>query len=180
MKSGSYKTATVHIAAFGFVLAELHRNFRAYFFGHLWWSCTLRMEKAGFCVKSYACSGLDDVTFHKTAIFVDKHCLVAGSAWSGKIHHTSNFCSWHSVCPPVVVSTAPGGHNQILIRNASLYSTRSLLRASPVARDGCSLYHIACRGVFQVHVHKYSYAPHNDVSANDGPHIRRLSHYNII
>ena len=26
----------------------------------------------------------------------------------------------------------------------------------------------------------YNHAPHNDVSVNDGPHIRRSSHYNII
>jgi hypothetical protein len=34
------------------------------------------------------------------------------------------------------------------------------------------------RGVFQ-HEFEYSHAPHNDVSVNDGPHIRRWSH-NII
>jgi len=34
------------------------------------------------------------------------------------------------------------------------------------------------RVVFQ-HAFEYSYAPHNDVSVNDGPRIRRWSH-NII
>ena len=33
------------------------------------------------------------------------------------------------------------------------------------------------RGISQT---KYSYAPHNDVSVNDGPHIRRWSHNIII
>jgi hypothetical protein len=34
--------------------------------------------------------------------------------------------------------------------------------------------------ITQTSHHKYSHAPHNDVSVNDGPHIRRWSHNIII
>jgi hypothetical protein len=43
-------------------------------------------------------------------------------------------------------------------------------------RKSASLPSMACG----VHCSKYRYAPHNDVSVNDGPHIRRWSHKIII
>ena len=33
---------------------------------------------------------------------------------------------------------------------------------------------------YQLHIYIYSHAPHNDVSVNDGPHIRRWFHKIII
>jgi len=65
----------------------------------------------------------------------------------------------------------------------TVYSLQSSLqyafvKSGPILADGCE----SIIGLVKMYNDKikYRYAPHNDVSANDGPQIRRLSHNVVI
>ena len=54
----------------------------------------------------------------------------------------------------------------------------AVVKSVRVQADGCEI--IVGLGKMYSDKIKYRYAPHNDVSVIDGPHIRRLSHKIII